>query len=315
MLNNNELNIHLTSHFSERTIEFLDLSFNCQGNRVTTSLYRKPTSTNSLLRFDSFHPQHMRTGIPYGQYLRLRRNCTDLADFKVHAKELTLRFQQRGYPKKVFSRAYQRALIKDRATLLQSKPKTEKGEMRFATTYNNRWTDIRRILTKHWHLLSTDTRLESSVPKTPLLTARRAPNLGDRLMHSHFTRPKVKLNRGTKIVGSYPCGECNICPNMSPTKIFKNPQGGREHLLKNYINCRTKNVIYGLICPCKRLYIGQTTQCLKQRIQKHFSTIALAARDKTQQKKLTPVAEHYLDHHSDLRDVPVSNAVPRTSGD
>lgn len=117
-------------------------------------------------------------------------------------------------------------------------------------------------------------------------------------MHSHFTRPKVKLNRGTKIVGSYPCGECNICPNMGPTKIFKNPQGGREHPLKNYINCRTKNVIYGLICPCKRLYIGQTTQCLKQRIQKHFSTIALAARDKIQQKKLTPVAEHYLDHHS-----------------
>lgn len=37
------------------------------------------------------------------------------------------------------------------------------------------------------------------------------------------------------------------------------------------------------------------TQQLKQRVQKHLSTIGLAARDRLQQKKLTTVAEHFLD--------------------
>lgn len=56
-------------------------------------------------------------------------------------------------------------------------------------------------------------------------------------------------------------------------------------------------MIYCIKCSCSFLYIGQTTQQLKQRIQKHLSTIGLAAWDRHQQKKLTTVAEHFLDVH------------------
>lgn len=298
MLNDNELNIHLTSHFSDATIDFLDLTLKCDGDRITTSLYRKPTSTNSLLQFDSFHPQHLKKGIPYSQYLRLKRNCMDETDFKKHASELTLRFQQRGYPKKLLSQAYRRALKRDRASLFQPKLKTDTQALRLITTYNNRWPEIRGILQRHWHILNTDCRLGPILPKTPLLTARRAPNLKDRLMHSHFVRPKESLGRGFRTTGSFPCGDCNVCGFMTPTNIFKNPQNNETTVLKSFINCRTRNVIYGLICPCAKLYIGQTSQLLKQRVQKHFSTISLAQRDKDQGKKLTTIAEHYLEHHA-----------------
>ncbi|XP_071989322.1 uncharacterized protein [Engystomops pustulosus] len=65
-----------------------------------TPARRKQTATNSLLSFTSFHPKHLRQSIPVGQFLRLRRNCSDIADFRKHAKDLTGRFRARGYPKK-----------------------------------------------------------------------------------------------------------------------------------------------------------------------------------------------------------------------
>lgn len=76
-LNSNSLNSFLTSQISETPIDFLDLTLMKQGNRISTSLYRKPTATNSVLHYDSFHPDHLKKGIPYGQFLKLKRNCTN----------------------------------------------------------------------------------------------------------------------------------------------------------------------------------------------------------------------------------------------
>lgn len=43
--------------------------------------------------------------------------------------------------------------------------------------------------------------------------------------------------------------------------------------------------------------MGQTSQELSKRIQKHISTITLADRDSKAGKKITPVAEHFLGFH------------------
>ncbi|KAM4031888.1 elongation factor 1-alpha, somatic form-like [Anomaloglossus baeobatrachus] len=69
------------------------------------------------------------------------------------------------------------------------------------------------------------------------------------------------------------------------------------HALKAYINCKTRNVIYALICPCNKLYVGQTSQELRKRAQKHLSTINLAAADQKKGNPITPVAAHFLERH------------------
>lgn len=84
---------------------------------------------------------------------------------------------------------------------------------------------------------------------------------------------------------------------MVPTKNFINSSNGTPLVLKGYINCKIKCVNYGLQCTCPLLYISQTTKQLKQQVQKHLSTITLAAQDRMQKKKLTTVAEHFLDFH------------------
>ncbi|XP_069815763.1 uncharacterized protein [Dendropsophus ebraccatus] len=107
----------------ERTVDFLDLRLDVVGNTIQTSLFRKSTATNSLLHYGSFHPRHLRNGIPTGQFLRIRRNCTDLQTFELEARNLTERLRTRGYPKKVISKAYQRAKGTDRSHLFRPKPR------------------------------------------------------------------------------------------------------------------------------------------------------------------------------------------------
>ncbi|CAJ0945347.1 unnamed protein product [Ranitomeya imitator] len=120
-LNENSLNIRLTSHVSHTSVEFLDLEASLVDSNVVTTLYRKPTATNSLLHYSSFHPRHLKDGIPTGQFLRLKRNCSLSLDFQNEARSLTDRFKHHGYPKKVISTAFQRARTSPRTDLLQRK--------------------------------------------------------------------------------------------------------------------------------------------------------------------------------------------------
>ncbi|KAM4035090.1 uncharacterized protein ACNLHF_021773 [Anomaloglossus baeobatrachus] len=163
--------VDLISQLEELDIpeDFLDLKLSLETSRIVTDLFRKPTSTNSFLHYSSFHPQHLRNGIPKGQFLRLRRNCSNDVDFHAQSQELTRRFQARGYPK-------------------------------------------------------------------------------------------------------------------------KKPRG--------YFNCRTKNLIYGLICSCPKIYVGQTGQELRRRIQQHISTINTAKTDLEKGRTLSSVAAHLLQHHN-----------------
>lgn len=43
---------------------------------MVTCTSRKETAANTLLRADSHHPIWLKDGIPVGQFLRIKRNCT-----------------------------------------------------------------------------------------------------------------------------------------------------------------------------------------------------------------------------------------------
>lgn len=66
---------------------------------------------------------------------------------------------------------------------------------------------------------------------------------------------------------------------------FTNPTNQKKIILKDYINCRTQCLVYGLQCPCLKIYVSQTTQELMKRVQQHLSTISLAKRDFGSNKK------------------------------
>ncbi|XP_069588555.1 uncharacterized protein [Ranitomeya imitator] len=117
-LNNNNQNIRLTFK-SGRSLEFLDIWIDISINgRLKTDVYRKPTATNSYLRADSAHPVNTIRGIPIGQFLRMRKICSDNESFERQCMDLSARFTERGYSKKMIQRGYNRAKRTPRNELL-----------------------------------------------------------------------------------------------------------------------------------------------------------------------------------------------------
>lgn len=144
-------------------------------------------------------------------------------EFLNQAHQLTKRFKDRGYPRKIVSQAFHKTNSGERKELLTARQKVPNTDLRIITAYNNQWTDVRNILTKYWGLLKSDVRVGSTVMDRPLLMARRAPNLRDKLTRSHFSRPHRPVRSGGRVTGSFPCSECSVCSHLAPTKVFINP--------------------------------------------------------------------------------------------
>lgn len=80
-LNINNRNIRFTYNFDFESLDFLDLTISVRDGHFVTKTFRKKTSPNTLLCATSHHPYSLIQGIPVGQFLRIRRNCTLDNDF------------------------------------------------------------------------------------------------------------------------------------------------------------------------------------------------------------------------------------------
>ncbi len=60
-LNNNDRNVKLCMEHSKTTIHFLDLTiFKGKDGKLHTTVYRKTTDRNTMLKADSFHPNWLK---------------------------------------------------------------------------------------------------------------------------------------------------------------------------------------------------------------------------------------------------------------
>ena len=76
-----------TWEISETSIAFLDIKVSINGNGLSTSVHYKPTDSHSYLLHSSSHPSHVKNSIPFSQFLRLRRLCSDDSDFSNKSEE------------------------------------------------------------------------------------------------------------------------------------------------------------------------------------------------------------------------------------
>ena len=73
-----------THEISEDSVTFLDTRVSIVHNELVTDLYCKPTNSHNYLRYNSAHPQRCKDSIPYSQFLRVKRICSNLSDFDSH---------------------------------------------------------------------------------------------------------------------------------------------------------------------------------------------------------------------------------------
>lgn len=294
-LNVNEVGLRFTSEIENHRLPFLDILVekDRRGN-LFTNIFRKPTASNSLLKWQSHHPIPLKKGIPKGQFLRVRRNCSRMKDYHHQARELGERFLKRGYPRDTLETAYQHALCQDRNKLLIPKPHQKdanEGKVRVITTFDERSEEAVSIIKKYWEVLKMDPELQEIVPLKPQVTYRRGRSIRDRMVHSHYVRPKAKgtwLDR--RPTGTFRCGkDCVACPYVCQGKTFVTLGSTKEYNQYHFANCVTSGVVYLCTCECPLSYVGKTKRQLRRRIGEHLGDIR-HGRD-------TPLARHVNEIH------------------
>lgn len=268
---------------SQKILTFLDIQIFINSDRtVGTTLFRKPSVGNSLLHANSFHPVSMITNVPYGQYLRLRRNCSEVVQFELEAKALRDRLRLRGYSNKCLKKAYIRAKKQDRLNLIhgQTTPKSDPG-LRIITRFSGQHQRVRDLLQKHWYLLMGDPNVSKHLKAHPEITYRQSRSIRHHIIHSHYV-PSSTVIANTK--GTRPCHKCGFCRHIYASRNIVLPNG-RVYSPKFLATCQSIGVIYLMICECNAFYVGKTKCPFFRCIRDHVSLVL-------KKKMETPISRH-----------------------
>ena len=142
-----------TFEISESSLSFLDSCLSISDARITTTIHYKPTYAHSYLDYSSSHPPHRKKAIPYGQFLRFRRICSDDDEYVAKSKEMASLFLNRGYPRSVVTNSQRRTQEISRERPLGN---SERGDRaRYAEkvplflTYHPKNQEVKKIFLKN----------------------------------------------------------------------------------------------------------------------------------------------------------------------
>ena len=98
LLNNLVPSIKFTCEWEiNKILPFLDIKIHNANSQFRFSIYRKPTHTESYIRFYSFHSHQIKVGIMAGLFLRALRLC-DPEFLDTEYNHLFNTFKRLGYP-------------------------------------------------------------------------------------------------------------------------------------------------------------------------------------------------------------------------
>ena len=166
--------IKFTYEVSSSSLPFLDILISLVPgeDKLSTSVYYKPTDSHAYLNYTSSHPPSTKDGIPFSQFLRLRRLCSSDADFELRAGEMSNFFVGQGYDKHCVARGLQRARAIPRCNALNlhrcDVASTNSDRPVLAITYHPHNLPVKNIILKNFYIVQSDTDLRELFPAPPL---------------------------------------------------------------------------------------------------------------------------------------------------
>ncbi|XP_075071707.1 uncharacterized protein LOC142160697 [Mixophyes fleayi] len=166
----------VSANYKQTTIEFLELEIFIHNNTIATKTYREPIDVNSYILSDSHHyPQWLKI-IPFSQFTRFQRNCTEMDDYITQGTRMKSQFPEKNYDKDLINEAFTKLKHTDRKQLLEYKSSElldatnmyAKGnnQVYFVSDYSSGAQQLKRILKKHWHILQKVDIIGPSLPKS-----------------------------------------------------------------------------------------------------------------------------------------------------
>ena len=149
--------LNFTWVISDVQLPFLDLCLKPTPDRLLTSIYYKEIDTHSYLNYTSSHTARCKNSIPYSQFLRLRRICSE-NDFEIKSKEMASFFRTRGYPSNKVQRAQERVSAIPRDVIISERSDVPDAQpiIPLVLTYHSTNALVKNIMTRNFHLLRDD---------------------------------------------------------------------------------------------------------------------------------------------------------------
>ena len=284
-------NIKFETSTSKEAVNFLDVKVKITGNKIITSLYTKPTDAHLYLNSRSCHPQHIIKNIPKGQLIRVRRICSEDADYDFHAKKMKQYFVSRGYNEKYLQlinedvrKLERNELLRDKAELLQ-----KDSHMAFVCTWHPKLKQLPSILHQNYNILSADAKLSKTFTSKPTVTYKRKKNLLNYLCKNDIRNKKIQKEEK--------CRGCKLCKLVNTSKTITNKNTGTTIKIKPGATCKSTGIIYAINCKkCEKIYIGHTGDTMSNRYSKHKYDI----KNRPKQNEL---ASHCHDDHDIEKDL------------
>ena len=193
-------------------------------------LHIKPTDSHSYLEYSSCHPQTVKSGIPYSQFLRIRRNCTEWTEFVKFSLQLFMYFLNRGYPHKLLENSLMKVNKLTQFEAMHSQQKHQDNNKNFycITEYNLSHPDIRKIISNHWPLIDRSSSTKSLLSTNIIFGHSKPKNLSDYLVRSDYISDH---NIGIKRIPPKcnKIGKCKHCPLLNKTGQIVSSSTNRKY--------------------------------------------------------------------------------------
>ena len=272
ILNNINPNLQFTMDSNQKELPFLDILIKKTNREIQTDIFYKTTDAKQYLLFESCHPRHVKTNIPFNL---ARRICTIVSEINIRdyrLEELKQILINRHYPIKLIEDGIRRASQIDIKTLrkVQYKNKNATKTLPYISIFNPRNKEAFNTITQNLPHLHKDPKLKEILNTHKIIRGHKQPKSLKRILTKAALPPKATETKVSK------CGRsnCATCPNLleGSTFLFKEGQNFR---VKSNFTCASENLIYVITCMgCQQKYIGSTSLTLRRRCTLHRQQIA-----------------------------------------
>ena len=144
---------------------FLDLKLKLRNNKITTSVYSKPTDSHLYLYANSCHKKSTIKGVQKGVALRLRRICSTENEYKTKSNEYMSHLTNRGHDPSEVKKSFAAVENLTRTDARKKVNKNFKNDnIIFSTNYNPLGPNIRNIIYQNINIIQNVPALKKLFP-------------------------------------------------------------------------------------------------------------------------------------------------------
>ena len=160
-------------------------------------------------------------GLPYGQFLRIQRICSNEDDYRKPAAKQAAQLIQHGYPKEALLETMLKAYNKGRIAALLPRPTNHRApeveNIYLTTTYNAAYMGLQTQVSSTWDLLGQSSTTRFLQEKPLKLGYRRPKNLRNILVRAKLPNITDDQNNKTTIRESCKNSMSRYCPRLNKT--------------------------------------------------------------------------------------------------